>query len=157
MSAVAPPLVRRTLRFETFDQCLAEAEQCAAVPHRLAGQWSYGQILSHLAQGIDCFYDGFGFQAPWLARTLIGPLVKKWVVKKGMSPGIKLPKTAEALLPPAEISTADGLTQLRTALDRLKREDPTQPHPFFGRMTPAEVRQLMLRHAELHLGFVIPG
>jgi hypothetical protein len=156
MSAVAAPVTRRTLRFETFDQYLAEAERCAAVPHRLAGRWSYGQILTHLAQAIDCFYDGFGFQAPWFARALIAPLVKNRVLTKGMSPGFNLPKTAKALQPSADISVADGLTHLRTALDRLNRQDPSHPHPFFGRMTPDEVRQLMLRHAELHLSFVVP-
>src|SRR5689334_12447667 len=140
MSAASPPLTRRTLRFETFDQYLAEAERCAAVPHRLAGQWSYSQILHHLAQAIDCFYGGFGFQAPWFARTLIAPLVKKRVLTKGMSPGFNLPKTANILMPSADISVADALAHLRASLERLNREDPTHPHPFFGRMTPAEVR-----------------
>ena len=148
--------VRRTLRFESLDQILAEAERLASGPHRLLGEWSYGQILAHLAQGVDCFYNGFGFQSPWVARTFIGPLVKRRVLTKAMPSGFQLPKSADALLPHPETSAVDSLTHLRTAIIRLRTEDPTHPHPFFGKMTADEVRQLMLRHAELHLSFVVP-
>jgi hypothetical protein len=60
-------------------------------------------------------------------------------------------------LPDAEVSTEAALQHLQTAIDRLIKETPTHPHPFLGKMSPEEVRQLMLRHAELHFSFVVPN
>jgi hypothetical protein len=147
--------VRRSLRFESPQAVLAEAEQLASGSYQLAGKWTYGQILDHLARGIDNFYVGFGFQAPWIARTLIASFFKKRTLTKGMPAGFQLPKSAASLLPPPGVSTEEGLQRLQTAINRLIREEPSHPHPFFGKLTPDEVRQLMLRHAELHLSFVI--
>lgn len=154
-AAVHAPPVRRTLKFESEEQILQEAERLAAGPYRLLGKWSYGQILEHLATAIDYFYDGFGFQAPWIVR-IFAPLIKRRILAKGMSAGFQLPKAAAPLLPVADSSVAQGLQHLRSALERLSREPPKYPSPFFGKMTPEEVRQLMRRHAELHLSFVVP-
>lgn len=156
MGSVTTQPQRRTLHFSSLQEILDEAERLAASPHQLLGSWSYGEILDHLARGMDDFYVGFGFQAPWFARTLIAPLIRKRVLKQPMPTGIKLPKTATALLPQQGISVADGLEHLRSATERLVREDPTHPHPFLGRLKPDEVRQLVLRHAELHLSYVVP-
>ena len=146
---------RRELKLESEDQILSEAERLAAGPYRLLGNWTYGQILDHLAGAIDGFYDGFGFQAPWWARYFIAPMVKKRVLKK-MDAGFRLPKQAQHLLPRNDRTVDAGLQHLRRSLARLQSETPSHPHPFFGKMTYEEVRQLMLRHAELHLSFVVP-
>ncbi|MFO0919798.1 MAG: DUF1569 domain-containing protein [Planctomycetaceae bacterium] len=155
-SSTAMQRQRRKLRFQSSEEFLAEAERLAAGPYRLLGNWTYGQILDHLARGINNFYEGFGFQAPWHIRTIVKLFLKQRILTRGMTPGIQLPKSAASLLPATEVSTAEGLARLRAAVERLSREDPVQPHPFFGRLTPEEIRQLMLRHGELHLGFVIP-
>ena len=155
-SSTIAPAKRRRLRFHSPEEFLAEAERLAAGPHKLLGKWSYGQILDHLARAIDNFYEGFGFQAPWHIRTVAKLFLKQRILTKGMAPGIQLPKYAVSLIPEAEVSTEDGLARLRSALKRLAKENPVHPHPFFGRLTPDEARQLMLRHGELHLSFVIP-
>lgn len=49
---------------------LTEAERLASLPVHLSGNWSYGQILEHLATAIDCAYDGFPMRASWFMRIL---------------------------------------------------------------------------------------
>lgn len=147
---------RRTLRFESLDAILDDAEQLAARPHRVLGHWSLGQILDHLARNIDCFFTGFGFQAPWLVRWTLGPLLKRRILTRGMAAGFRLPKRAAVLLPEPAVATDEGLRHLRSAIERLRRETPTHPHPVLGRLTADEVRRLTQRHAELHLSFVVP-
>lgn len=153
--STAPP-ARRTLRFESLDAILADAEQLAVQPHRVLGNWSLGQILEHLALNIDAFFSGFGFQAPWLVRWTVGPLLKRRILTRGMAPGFRLPQRAAVLLPEPAVATDEGLRHLRSAVERLKHDVPTRPHPVLGRMTQDEVCRLTQRHAELHLSFVVP-
>ncbi len=44
---------RRVVRYESFDEILADAERLAVVPTRTLGNWSIGQIFSHLAKSSD--------------------------------------------------------------------------------------------------------
>ena len=48
-------------------------------------------------------------------------------------------------------------TRRTVAFERLKRETPTCPSPVFGLLTRLEAQAMNERHAELHLGFFIPG
>jgi hypothetical protein len=51
----------------------------------------------------------------------------------------------------------EALGRLRKVMERLKTEAPTAPSPALGRLTHDESIAITLRHAELHLGFMIPG
>ena len=73
-----------------------------------------------------------------------------------MRAGFQLPTSATALLPPADATVEDGLIALREAVDRYQVELPKAPHPFFGKLTREEYVCLSLRHAELHMSFVVP-
>ncbi|MEX2545983.1 MAG: DUF1569 domain-containing protein, partial [Phycisphaeraceae bacterium] len=59
--------------------------------------------------------------------------------------------------PPPEVSTEEGLARLRVAAERLNREPARAPSPLLGQLSRREWDQLHCRHAELHLGFVVPG
>jgi len=95
-------------------------------------------------------------KAPWFLR-LIGPFVKRRIIKNGMSSGFKLPKEREATAFPAASSPQEALGKLRAAVGRLKQERMTARHPVFGKLTHEEWTRLHLRHAELHLSFAVPG
>ena len=41
-------------------------------------------------------------------------------------------------------------------MERLQAEAPTAPNVIFGQLTHEEWIAINLRHAELHLGFLIP-
>jgi hypothetical protein len=145
---------RRTLRYESLDHFLQDAETLAAGKCETVGDWSFGQILTHLGNTLNSSIDGFGFTAPWVARTLVAPFMKTRFLTKAMPSGFKLPKTATALMPPDGVTTDEALAALRKAISRFADETPGAAHPFFGKMTRDEWGQLHLRHAELHMSFV---
>jgi hypothetical protein len=147
---------RRTVRYSTLSDISQDAEQLLA-HHHTVGNWTFGQICQHLAKTMNCTFDGFGFQAPWFARWFIAPFVKNSLLIKPMSAGFKLQESGKAILPGDNVSGVDGLQQLKAAIERYSHEVPTAPHPFLGNMASEEVVQLQLRHAELHMSFVVPN
>lgn len=147
---------RRTLRFATLDEFLQDAEAMAAGECKTVGNWSYGQILGHLASAMNSSIDGFGFQASWFLRKIIAPFLKNSALTKPLKPGIKLPKSADKYLPDPSLTVEDSLAECRKAVERLASETPKAKHPFFGAMASEEWMALHLRHAELHMSFVVP-
>jgi hypothetical protein len=147
---------RRTLRFSSLDDMLADARQVVASPHTTTGQWTAAQILDHIARAIDCSLDGFGFSAPLWIRMLVRPF-RNGVLVRPMRAGFRLPRRGAVLLPQTAITLDDALARLETSAARLKTENAEQPHPVLGSLTPEEYRLLHLRHAELHLSFILPS
>lgn len=153
--AAVPTTARRTLRYESLGEFHADAERLAKVKFHTVGNWSYPQILDHLTKTITASHDGFGFQAPWFARALIAPLMKNSFLTKTMKAGFKLPKSAAPLIPDPELSLPAAIDNLRSALRRFESEPATAAHPFLGKLAGQEWTSLHLRHAELHMSFVI--
>jgi hypothetical protein len=86
------------------------------------------------------------------------PLFKGRVLKSPkMSPGIKLPKAAEAAAFPEAGTRQEALDDLRRAVARTKTERMEAVHPAFGKMTHEEWHTLHLRHSEMHLSFALPN
>src|SRR5690349_4534042 len=98
---------RRSVRYESFDEVLADAERLATVPVQTLGNWSQGQIYNHLAMAIDTMIDGpaFMFSAPvrWVARTFL----KKRMLTRTLDPGFKLPRNAERMVGKPQIGTSE--------------------------------------------------
>jgi hypothetical protein len=147
---------RRKLRFETMDEIGADVEQLARGPVRNLGNWTPGQVLKHLALAMTYSIDGFPTRAPFPLR-IVGKLVKKRVLIKGMSPGFQLKKDTARALVPAPTDWQEGLAAFQAALKRLQTETKRAPHGFFGSLTNDEYARLHCRHAELHLSFLLPA
>lgn len=153
----APSAVRRELHYDSLDAFLNDAEHVARVKHHTVGKWTYAQIIDHLAKTMRCGFDGFGFRAPWFVRYLIAPLIKNSFLIKPMKPGFKLPrKLAAVILPADDVALQPALESLRQVIARGKRETPKAEHPAFGKLASQEWTSLNLRHAELHMSFVVP-
>lgn len=147
---------RRTVRFSTLPDIVRDAE--VLLPHHATvGNWTFGQICEHLAKMMNGSIDGFEFQAPWIARRLIAPLVKNSMLTKPMSPGFRLRPNAKPILPDDLVAPESGLEQLKSAVLRLQQTAPQASHPFLGKLAAEEWTQLHLRHAEMHLSFVVPA
>ncbi len=146
---------RRTLRFHELSDILDDVRMLRAGEYRTVGQWSFAQILEHLANGVNFSFDGYGFRAPWILRTF-APLLKNRFLTKPMSAGFKLPKSASAMLPRDDTGVDEAAEALETAIARFATEVPSHPHPVFGMLTKEEYVLLHLRHSELHLSFVVP-
>ena len=147
---------RRELHYSNLNDIITDAESLASGEYRTSGNWTFGQILEHLAMAMDCSIDGFGFKAPWLVRTFVAPVIKNRVFSKPMPAGFKLPAKASRLQP-GDVTVEEGLEHLKRAIARYETETPSAPHPFFGKLARQEWVSLTLRHAELHMSFVHPA
>ena len=145
---------RRTLRFTSLDDILADAEALAEVERRALGNWTLGQVCQHLAQPMDFCIDGFPFTLP-LPIKIAGRLMKGRFLKKGFPTGAPL-KGPTGVLIPQEVLPTEGLAELRRAINRLKREPQRVPSPLIGRLSREQWDQFHMRHAELHLSFILP-
>ena len=146
---------RRKLRFNSLDEILVDLNGLEGRKLKTLGNWTVGQNLAHLAIPMTSAIDGMQFRPAWYFR-LMGRFVKRWMLKGSMSPGFKLPKAGEAELVPGLTSEAEGFPLLRRAIGRLKTETHREPNNFLGRLTIDEWNQLMCRHCELHLSFIVP-
>ncbi len=152
---------RRTLRFATLNEAMAEAERVVAAEkagslERL-GNWSAGQTLGHLAAWMSFPYDGYppGFGAPWFIRVLL-KLQKKKFLNGSLPAGVRIPHVPGGTLGTESMSADEGLARYRRAAARLEAGAPTCDNIVFGPLTHEEWTKLNLRHAELHLSFLVP-
>jgi Protein of unknown function (DUF1569) len=147
---------RRQLHFDTPADILADVERLNQGPVKALGNWSGGQILKHLALVMNGSIDGIPTRPPWAMR-LLGRLLKKRALRKGMPPGYQHKGEAARAIVPPPTSWEEGLTLFRQAIHRLQTETKREPSPFLGPMTREEWDQLHCRHAELHLSFLLPA
>lgn len=150
----AQAIGRREVHYDRPEDIVVDAERLAAGPVIVVGNWTFAQILGHLARGFHSAIDGSVTAAPWYLRW-VAPFLKKSILKKPLPPGFTIPKSAEnVLLPPADLTLEEALRELRDALARYCREPGRATHGLFGRITPDEWDQFLCRHAELHMSFV---
>ena len=144
---------RRKLRFQCCDDILADCEKLLD-GYRQLGNWSLGKMATHLSDACNMALEPSTIRVPWVIRFVARNVFKKKALQK-MSPGFKLPKSA-ASLEPNETEDRAGVEKLRQTLVRWKQQKERYHHPFFGQLTPEEWETLMLRHAEMHLSFLLP-
>lgn len=148
---------RREVRYQTVDDILADAEQLARGEVVTLGNWSFGQILEHIARVMRGGIEGVPITVPWWIKPILR-MMKGKILRDLPPAGYRLrPAARQALVPPADTTVERGLQLLREAMRRWK-EDPTrQPSPFLGKLTNEEWDLLQMRHAELHMSFVKPA
>jgi Protein of unknown function (DUF1569) len=148
---------RRKLCFTSFDQVSADAEKLVNSPStRVLGNWPLPRLLAHLAKAVNDSIDGISAKAPLFIR-LIGPFLKGRILTKGIPAGRNLPKSVEASFFPEVGSSREAFEKLQAAVSRTRTERMKAKHPVFGTLSHEEWLQFHLRHAELHLGFALPG
>jgi hypothetical protein len=154
---------RRTLRFDTVDDAIAEADRLVAADRdgRLTrtGTWELGQMLGHLATWAGFSFDGYPPEvgSPPAPVRWIGRLVKNRTLTKGMMAGMKIGRVPGGTVATDKMPPDEGLSRFRAAMERLRDNDPAKPNPVFGPLTHEQWIQLNLRHAELHMSFLHPS
>ncbi len=149
---------RRDISFQTLDEVLSDLETVSSDDYAVIGGLTKGQIFRHLADSFRSSIDGFpsDLKPPWIARKIIGPLMKNRIIHNKMKPGFQLPKSAKNYHPDREDFPAEeSLQELKSQIKRFQNEPGSAKHPFFGKLTPEEWTLLHLRHAELHLSFLV--
>jgi Protein of unknown function (DUF1569) len=147
---------RRQLSFQSYDELLSELDRLGSGPVRQLGNWSPGQNFRHLATVYNNSIDGFTLKFG-LPLRVVGRLFRKRLLSMSMPAGFKLPARTGKALMPAATSTEEGLAELRAAIARLQIEPRRAPHPLFSDMTNEEWDRIHLKHAALHLSFLVPS
>jgi hypothetical protein len=147
---------RRKLRFANFDEVLADVRLLAAQPTRQLGNWSLGQVCQHLGTAMErSARDDQLFRVPlWL--RVVGRLVRRRALENGLPTGFKLPPDGAAKFVPPPVSVEEGLATLERGIIALSQTSHRAPHPVLGAMNVGEWDLFHLRHAELHLSFIVP-
>jgi hypothetical protein len=147
---------RRKLHFESFDEVLADVRLLATRPTRQLGNWSLGQVCQHLGTAMErSARDDQLFSVPlWL--RVVGRLVRRRALKNGLPTGFKLPPDGAAKFVPPLVSVDEGLATLEEGIVALSQTSHRAPHPVLGAMNVDEWNLFHLRHAELHLSFIVP-
>lgn len=144
---------RRKVRYESLDEFLADAQRLSETEVRTLGNWSQGQIYEHLSRSLDSSIDGVGFSLPAPVRWLMSLFMKRKFLKKGLPAGFK---TTDRFMP-GETSVEEGFSSLQGAIARQKQEAMRASHPAFGDIGREGWNDFNLRHAEMHMSFLVNG
>ena len=148
---------RRTVRYESYADMLADAEAMVASDIKLVGNWSLGQILKHLAFSHHFAVDGANMSIPWPMKFVMKLAMKNRFLNKGLPSGYTIPKKMESVLIAAEDTVApQALEDLRAAVERVQSSPTLAKHGMFDELTHEEWEKFNLRHAEMHMSFVVP-
>ena len=114
--------------------------------------------MGHLAATMEIGLDGAPFKAPWFIRLIAKPVFKRTSrgFTRPMPAGYQLPSYAAQHLIPDDTALEEAFARLRHAVERWSQEPQRHPHPVFGKLTEEEWVRLQLRHAEMHMSFVLP-
>lgn len=148
----------RRLRFAKVVECSAELDRIEAAHQAgtltTTGNWSPGQILSHLSTWIEFAYDGFPLKAPpFFVRWILKLMMKRTLAKGEMKPGISIPGVEGGTLGQEEMEFGAAMERYRAALSRMQSEPAIHNSPAFGKVTDEVRIKMNLMHAQLHLGF----
>jgi len=149
----------RKLRFESIDVCRQEirgiVQADASGSLQTGGNWTAGQVMSHLAAWIEYGYEGYPIKkVPFFVRWLLRINLQQ-MLRSGLTAGVRIPGVDGGTTGMDKIATSVAADRLLRALDRLENKDPAKyDSPAFGPMSHEDRVLLNLRHAELHLGFL---
>lgn len=145
--------MRRELRFKNIDDARAELSRLEKGPVETFGNWSYFQILNHLARATEGSMKGIRREMPWWKRHVYGPIGYWDTVLKGyIQAGIQGPKIERV-----EGDEKAALTQLLKALDDFENhQGPFSDHPRLGTFDKKKWCLFHSFHMANHLGWVRP-
>ena len=101
------------------------------------GNWTFGQILNHLATWVDYSFDGVPMRIPLFVKWMLRPMKRRFLTKP-MKPGSRIPKLEGGTLATGVVPTAEALTHFYKSFDRLTKSPPAIPHMLFGPTTHDE-------------------
>lgn len=147
--------LRRELRFQAFDEALAEVDRLHAGAYERRGNWDLAQACDHLADTFDGSMRGFTFAAPWAIRAMFGKFALWYVLRYRSIPiRPRMPRDQE---PPPGKDPIACVARLRESVRAFENSQvPPAMHPFFGRISHDQWREIHLFHMAHHLAFLHP-
>lgn len=115
------------------------------------GKMNVAQALAHMAKTMEM---ALGDHTP--PRALLGRLIGSWIKPKALAAPMRQGNPTSPVLRIADQRNFEAERErLRKLIDRFASGGPkaatTQPHPFFGAMTPDEWALQMWKHVDHHL------
>jgi hypothetical protein len=149
---------RRPLTFASLDEVMPDVDRLLR-GHTTVGNWSLGQICSHLAQALHFTLDGFPAEArlPWIIQKTVGRFVLWLILRRGrFVEGMRMPRKYEPV--PGADARAEA-ESLRAALRRFAAHTgPLAEHPLKGAAVSRAVwERFHCIHSAHHLRFAIPA
>jgi len=148
------PSGRRTIRYESFDDVMADVERLLE-GHRTVGNWSLAQICHHLAAVLRRHVD-----LPATTRFDPSDRVSEEEKRRMLEAGVLPPDldVPAGVLPGSVASERDEAESLRAAIAYyLASPGPVTAHRIFGPLTRDEWDRFELVHLAHHLSFAVPG
>jgi hypothetical protein len=148
---------RRTLSFQKIEDLKAEIDRIASTSTQVSGNWTAGQIIEHLASTMRmAITRNLGWKAPLLMRILSPICFKKKFLTQTIPSGFNIPDGAKHLFaPPEKASIQEAAETFNKAYENYINSSFVAKHPFLGKLTRDQWDQFQLRHAEMHLSFVM--
>ena len=147
---------RRKLRFDDWDAVLEDVRQLQAngYVHAERGNWTLGQICSHLAVVMECAVNGFPKQMP----SLLQKLLRLFFLPSNLRhQQLKMRAPAPPFaVPPESVSDEQGVARLQAAVEQFRKPDVRYDrHAAFGELTRDEWKHQQLWHCEHHLSYLV--
>jgi hypothetical protein len=148
---------RRPLSFASLDEVMPDVDRLLR-GHTTVGNWSLGQICSHLAQGLHFTMDGFPRETrlPWILRQTVGRFILWRIMRSGrFFDGIRMPVKYEPV--PGTDARAEA-ESLHAALRRFAAHTgPLVNHPLQGPLSRDVWERFHCIHCAHHLRFALPA
>ena len=152
---------KRQLKFQNFDEMLADIDHLHQGGYVSHGNWTLGQACGHLADWMRFPIDGFP-RPPlpmrvifWIMKVTVGPGMKRKILAEGFRGG--MPTAPETVPDAAGFTDEQGITKLRETIGRVESFDgDLLPSPLFGAMDMETLKKVSLLHADHHLGYLEP-
>lgn len=143
----------RELKFSTLEDVEAQIESLSQGKTETSGNWTYFQILSHLAETIEDSYKPMDPPAtPVEARTT--EVLFRRLQKSGkMKPGYQNPKLPQQR---EDGDVAAAQKRLKDVIQKFRASSHLNHEPSLGFLNHEQFEFLHAIHCALHLGFVRP-
>jgi len=154
---------RRLVLLGTFNDLKLEIDRVAAAANagavRSLGNWTPAQVFWHIGRLMEFSFDGFPFSyrrgPTWVVR-LFRLVAWRWLIALAFRPGFRNPPEAATLEPAPSLSLEEATAYLRQQIERIQHgERMVQECSAEGPYTHEQWVYIHLRHAELHLGFLV--
>lgn len=146
---------RRFLDFHSLDEVIAEVEHLQDGGYTANGKWNLSQIGDHVAETCRIGMDGDEKRLPWPVRKVFGPVLGLAMRRRRMFAGAP---TLPRLTP--EPMQADDPAKIENLIATLAESrdfaGPLPPYALCDGMTVESWKDLMVVHAQHHLGFLEP-
>ncbi|MFN3157950.1 MAG: DUF1569 domain-containing protein [Rubinisphaera brasiliensis] len=146
----------RFLQFSNLDDAIDEAQRLLASGYVAHGNWSLGQICSHLRLVQDPSVEGY---PTWMSMfAFLRPIMRRTLMPRALSAdpprGIR---TMSSFQPGNDLDDAEEVERFVASVKRFQNhEGAYYAHPAFGRLDPQQLEQVHAAHAAHHLRFLMP-